>query len=118
MLLFLDNDIILKLSSAGLLKEIEKIYSCTADNIFVLPTAKYYISNSSSVKKKYAPEVVNSALESIKDYSDIPDQFINDDNFLELANIEGIDSGEQILFSISVPDHEVFYYDRGQKSSY
>jgi hypothetical protein len=83
--LFVDNDILLKLASAGLLKNLNNIFSVDDSSIFVLPTAKNYISKSKKVKHKY---------------SKIPDEYIDNDLFLRLSDIDEIDSGEQILFSI------------------
>jgi hypothetical protein len=98
--LFVDNDILLKLASAGLLKNLNNIFSVDDSSIFVLPTAKNYISKSKKVKHKYSQEVIENILTAIDKYSKIPDEYIDNDLFLRLSDIDEIDSGEQILFSI------------------
>jgi hypothetical protein len=98
--LFLDNDIILKLASIGLLQKIETIFNVESSSIFILPTAKYYIRNSKNVKDKYSPKIIIDCLDIIKKYSSIPDNYIDEKIIESLSDIPGIDSGEQILFSI------------------
>ena len=106
MLLFLDNDIILKLSSIGILSEIEHLFSSPPSSIFILGTARHYIRNSSTLRKKYSKETIENALKAIETYNIIPDEYLDDSKFIELSQIDGIDSGEQILFSINIPDQD------------
>ncbi|OQY72392.1 MAG: hypothetical protein B6D44_10220 [Ignavibacteriales bacterium UTCHB2] len=106
MRLFLDNDIILKLSSIGMLQQIEQMFSAIPSSIYILGSAKYYIMNSSSLKKKYSKETIKNALTAIENYSVIPDEFLDENKLVELSKIESIDSGEQILYSLNVPDGE------------
>ncbi|MDO8550002.1 MAG: hypothetical protein Q7S39_07630 [Ignavibacteria bacterium] len=116
MRLFLDNDIILKLSSIGLLPEIEKIFNTTPDLIYILPNAINYISKSSSVKKNYSQKVIDDAISVIKNYKAIPDEFIDQNRFIRLSNIDNIDSGEQLLFSLT-PTSTDFLILTGDKKS-
>lgn len=101
MKLFLDNDIILKLSSAGLLKEIEEIFGANPRSIFILPTAWPYIARNKKLLEVYSADTITNALGVIADYSVIPDDYIDETRFFPLSNITGIDSGERILFSVN-----------------
>ena len=85
MRLFLDNDIILKLSSIDILQEIEQIYSASPSSIYILGSAKHYIRNSNSVKKKYSKETIENALSAIENYSIIPDDFLDENRLIELS---------------------------------
>lgn len=101
MLLFVDNDIIIKLGSAGLIQEIEKIFNTNASSIFILPTAKSYFSKSKKLKHKYSHEIIDKTLSIINNYSVIPDEYIDQERFITLSSIENVDSGEKVLFSIT-----------------
>ncbi len=106
MLLFLDNDIILKLGALGLLKDLEKLFNTDASSIYILPTAKHYISNNKNLRIKYSEELLQDILTLIKNYQDIPAEFINDETYLSLTDIDRIDSGERLLFSINPGDKD------------
>lgn len=114
--LFLDNDIILKLSAAGLLEKIEEIYKVDASSIFVLPSAPFYFKNNPKLEKNYDIETIKRAKEASEKYSIIPDEYNNDEKLQRLADIEKIDSGEQILFSIT-PETEEFFILTGDKNA-
>lgn len=114
--LFLDNDIILKLSAAGLLEKIEEIYKVDASSIYVLPSAPFYFKNYPKLKKNYDSETIERAKEAAEKYSVIPDEYNDDKELQILADIEKIDSGEQILFSIT-PDTEEFLILTGDKNA-
>jgi len=114
--LFLDNDIILKLSSTGLLDKIEKIFSSSPSSIYVLPTAKPYISKNKKVLLKYGAVTVKEALDTISNYSVIPDSYIDQNKFIKLSQVEGIDSGEQVLYSLT-PKSNIFFILTGDKIS-
>lgn len=104
MLLFLDNDIILKLGALGLLKELENLFNTDASSIYILPSAKYFISNNKNLRIKYSEELLQNILKAIRNYQVIPDDFVNDQKYLSLADIDKIDSGERLLFSLKPPD--------------
>lgn len=114
--LFLDNDIILKLSAINSLNKIETIFNVSPDFVFILPTASAYIRNSKKVKEKYSSEVINNALEAINNYSVIPDEYIDQPKFIQLSGIDKIDSGEKILFSITTASND-FLILTGDKNS-
>ncbi len=99
--LFLDNDIILKLSSAGLLNKIGNIFNSPSSSIYILSTAIPYISNSKRVIKKYGKTTIKESLKIIANYQIIPDSYIDKKKFIELSRIDGIDSGEQLLYSVT-----------------
>jgi hypothetical protein len=114
--LFLDNDIILKLASIGLLQNIETIFNVESSSIFILPTAKPYIRNSKNVRDKYPPKIINDCLDTIKKYSSIPGNYIDEKIIESLSIIPGIDSGEQVLFSI-IPKTNDFLVLTGDKKA-
>lgn len=114
--LFLDNDIVLKLSSAGLLQEIEQIFNCTPDSIFILPSAFDYISKSNNVKRNYSQGTINNSLAIIKKYKKIPDDYTDDNKYIRLFDIDDIDSGEQLLYSLT-PKTSKFLILTGDKRS-
>lgn len=104
MLLFLDNDIILKLGALGLIKELEKLFNTDASSIYILPSAKYFISNNKKLRIKYSEVLLQNTLKAIRNYQVIPDNFVNDQKYLSLADIDKIDSGERLLFSLNPAD--------------
>lgn len=103
MQLFIDNDILLKLGSADLLQNLNKIFNVNNSSIFILSTAKYYISRNKKLEQKYSKEVLAKVLEATNSYSIIPDEYLDQESFLKLSNIPNIDSGEQVLYSIRPP---------------
>lgn len=114
--LFLDNDIILKLSSANLLSEIENLFHASRSDIYILPTAFHYISKNPKIKIKYGEDSINNALSQLKAYKGIPDSYIDENKVISLDNIPYIDSGEKILFSLS-PSTSEFLILTGDKKS-
>lgn len=116
MQLFVDNDILLKLASADLLLDLKKIFNVDDYSIYILPSAKYYISNNKRLRQKYSSEVIDKMIKTIANYSVIPDEFLDQNRFLKLANIVNIDSGEQILFSLK-PLSEDYLIITGDKLS-
>lgn len=116
MLLFLDNDIILKLGALGLLKDLDKLFNTDASSIYVLPTAEHYMSNSKNLRIKYSEALLMDILALIKNYQDIPSEFINDEIYLSLTYIDKIDSGERLLFSLNPADKD-FLILTGDKNS-
>lgn len=114
--LFLDNDIILKLSAAGLLEKLEEIYNVDASSIYVLPSAPYYFRNNPKFEKKYDSETIKQAKEAAEKYSIIPNKYIEFEKSIRLDAIERIDSGELTLYSLS-PESEEFFILTGDKNS-
>lgn len=106
MQLFIDNDILLKLGSADLLQNLNKIFNVNNSSIFILSTAKYYISRNKKLEQKYSRETLAKILETLNSYSIIPDEYLDQDVFLKLSNIPNIDSGEQVLYSLRPPPNE------------
>jgi len=100
MKVFIDNDIILKISSIAAWKEVEETFRVKRDSFYVLPTAKNYIQKSKTVKKNYTEEVIKYALEFIATCNEITEQQINKDDIDSLSEVPNIDAGELILFSV------------------
>jgi hypothetical protein len=94
----------LKLGALGLLKELENLFNTDASSIYILPSAKYFISNNKNLRIKYSEELLQNILKAIRNYQVIPDDFVNDQKYLSLADIDKIDSGERLLFSLKPPD--------------
>jgi len=114
--LFLDNDIILKLYAADLLEKIEEIYKVDKSSIYVLPSTPFYFKNNPKLEKNYDSETIKRAKEATEKYSIIPDEYNDEEKFQRLGDIEKIDSGEQILFSVT-PQSDKFLILTGDKSS-
>ncbi len=114
--LFLDNDIILKLSAAGLLVKIEEVFDTDKSSIYVLPSARFYFKDNPRLKKIYSEQVLAHAKDATERYSIIPDEYNDDKKLRQLADIEKIDSGEQILFSLT-PKRAEFRILTGDKHS-
>lgn len=106
MQIFVDNDILLKLASADLLESLNKIFNITNSSIFILPSAKYYFLKNKKLKLKYSQDIINRVLAALNNYTIIPDGYIDHKRFLKLSNINNIDSGEQILYSIKPPSND------------
>ena len=106
MQLFIDNDILLKLGSADLLQNLNKIFNANNSSIFILSTAKHYISRNKKLEQKYSRETLVKILETLNSYSIIPDEYLDQDVFLKLSNIPNIDSGEQVLYSLRPPAND------------
>jgi len=104
--LFVDNDILLKLASTDLLHNLNTIFNVNDSSIFILPSAKFYISKSKNVRRKYSIQTINKVLNAIKVYSIIPDIYIDQNKFFLLSNISNIDSGEQLLYSLNPPSND------------
>ncbi len=106
MQLFIDNDILIKLGSADLLQNLNKVFNVNNSSIFILSTAKYYISRNKKLEQKYSREMLEKVLKTTNSYSIIPDEYLDQEVFLKLSNIPNIDSGEQVLYSIRPPAND------------
>jgi hypothetical protein len=104
------------LSAAGLLEKIEEIYKVDSSSIYVLPSAPFYFKNNPKLEKNYDSETIDRAKEAVNRYSIIPDEYNDDEKFQSLANIDKLDSGEQILFSLT-PQTGEFLILTGDKNS-
>ena len=104
MLLFLDNDILLKLGSLGFLEDLEKLFNSDATSIYALPTAKPYILNNKKLRNKYPEHLLQQILIHLENYQVIPDELIDNQRYKSLSSIEKIDSGERVLFSLNPLD--------------
>jgi len=116
LLLFPDNDIILKLGSLGYLGDLEKIFNTGASSIYILPTARPYILNNKNLRNKYSEQALRNILTALDNYKIIPDEYIDDKHYRSLANIEKIDSGERVLFSVN-PVGKEFLVLTGDKNA-
>jgi len=116
LLLFLDNDIILKLGSLGFLEDLEKLFNTDASSIYILPTVKPYVLNNKNLRKKYPEQTLQKILSTIENYQVITDELIDDKRYQYIANIEKIDSGERVLFSVN-PVGKAFLVLTGDKNA-
>jgi hypothetical protein len=104
------------LSAAGLLVKIKEIYKVDSSSIYVLPSAPFYFKNNPKLEKNYDSETIKRAKQAAEKYSIIPDEYNDDEKFQKLADIEKIDSGEKILFSLTHQTEE-FLILTGDKNS-
>jgi len=68
------------------------------------------------LEKNYDSETIKRAKKATEKYSIIPDEYNDEEKFQRLGDIEKIDSGEQILFSVT-PQSDKFLILTGDKSS-
>lgn len=116
LLLFLDNDILLKIGSLGFLEDLKNLFNTDISSIYILPSAKFYISNNKELRHKYSESTLEEIVSILENYNLIPDKFIDDMRYQSLANIDKIDSGERVLFSIN-PSIKEFLILTGDKNS-
>ena len=116
LLLFLDNDILLKIGSLGFLENLKNLFSNDTSSIFILPTAKPYILNNKNLRNKYSEHTLNEIVTILKNYKIILDEFIDDKRYRSLTSIDKIDSGERVLFSLNPPNTD-FLILTGDKNS-
>ncbi|MGL5065959.1 MAG: hypothetical protein ACRC62_38815 [Microcoleus sp.] len=109
--LFLDNDIILKLVACNLFWESVVSLGATQLDLRVLPDAKFVFKNSRKIVRKYPEAIRSSAISIVGCCPKI--QLVSIDPLQQLE-IEGIDPGERLLIAAAL-DEESFYLATGDK---
>lgn len=119
MICFFDNDIIYKLASCDLLDDSLATFDLAQADIYVLPTAKYKfgIAKKRSVKgvRTFGTEVfgrIRNFISSVNEI-DIP---AGPRELELLAEIDGIDAGEAVLFSVTA-QFDQYLLATGDKTS-
>jgi len=114
-----DNDIIYKLASCDLLDDTLKALNLTRHDVYVLPTAKYKFGITkrkiSKRKQLYPPDVVTRLREFFTNVQELEVPGAAEDLQI-LSGIDGIDSGEAILFAAS-SRYERYLLATGDKNS-
>ncbi len=98
----------------GVLGRIETLFNDNVSDIYYLPSLPHMLKGDKKIKQNHSLLTINEALSFINNYSPIPDDFFSEDLVNSLSEIDDIDSGEQILFSINLPFEE-FYILTGDK---
>lgn len=108
---FIDNDIILKLTTCDLFWEAMDLLGVQIADIRILTSTRFVFRSNKSIKEQYSEEVRNKAIELVKNLSTVE---ADPSNPLFSLNIAGIDVGELTLIyrAISEPD---FYLVTGDK---
>ena len=97
----LDNDIILKLATCGLFEKTLNTFGVEINQVKILETFQYKFKRQAQQKRKRNPVKYNleSALSVVETCDKISINNINQEDFIQLQKIEGIDVGEAILLS-------------------
>lgn len=107
---FIDNDIILKLTSCDLFWEAMDLLCIESVDIRILNGARF-VFKGNKVKQQYPAEVRNKAIELIKDFATVTADLSNP---LFSLNIEGLDVGELTLIYEAIAEPN-FYFLTGDK---
>lgn len=104
MLLFADNDILLKLGLLGLLPDFIKLFNLSAKQVYI--TQSTVFSLESQLKKfTYDNEKIQDILNIVRDFEKINNININ---LLKRLDINNIDSGEAILAAKFIEEEQGF----------
>jgi hypothetical protein len=97
----LDNDIILKLATCGLFEKTLNTFGVEINQVKILETFQYKFKRQAQQKRKRNPVKYNleDALSVVETCDKISINNINQEDFIQLQKIEGIDIGEAILLS-------------------
>ena len=97
----MDNDIILKLSTYGLFEKTLNTFGVEINQVKILETFKYKFKREPQQKRKRNPNKYNleDALSVVETCDKISIHNINQEDFIQLQKIEGIDIGEAIIIS-------------------
>jgi hypothetical protein len=112
---FSDNDIILKLAACDLLEEMLAVLGMTRARTRVLPTAPSYFEKNPRLRVKHTPEQLQRASDFVNSVDKI-DRNIDPQEQRVLSRVEGIDSGEVILFG-ATKFYPYFVVATGDKKS-
>jgi hypothetical protein len=99
MIYFLDNDVILKLTTYRMLDEALDCLEIERSDIRVLASARYFFGKNKGVKKKYSEVTIALAIEFVKSCTTISSQDNDEYRLLEKQAKNDIDPGEATLIS-------------------
>ncbi|HBA67169.1 MAG TPA: hypothetical protein DCZ48_13515 [Methylococcaceae bacterium] len=104
MIVLADNDIILKLAQSDLLDDLPELFGQAWSEIFITPTAKYQLLPKKAEKAlvkcgtQETLEHLTAFLNTTQILPEVQDQKL----LARLDDIDGIDSGEKLLFAAAV----------------
>ena len=96
---FLDNDVILKLTTYRMLDEALDCFKIDRSDIRVLASARYFFAKNKDVKKKHSEVTIASAIEFVKTCVTISSQGNDEYRLLEKQAKNDIDPGEATLIA-------------------
>jgi hypothetical protein len=100
---FLDNDVIIKLTTCGLLSEALECLEIDRSNVRVLSSARFVFKRP-KMQKIHSKEVLASAIEFVESCTIIPSQDSNEYRLLEQQVKNDIDVGEAILIAATAQE--------------
>lgn len=112
MLLFLDNDVIIKLAASNLFWDAATCLGFQSHDLRVLATAEF-VFKSKAMEKIYPKSIRDSAISIVKQCQTA--NLIYDKNLEILMGIEGIDPGEATLIVAATIQDSLFYLATGDK---
>jgi hypothetical protein len=110
---FLDNDVIIKLTTCGLLSEALQCLEVDRSNIRVLSSARFVFGRP-KMRKKHSEQVLESAIEFVKGCTAIPPQDSDEYRLLEQQIKNDIDAGEATLMAAAAQESD-FWIVTGDK---
>ena len=112
-LIFLDNDVILKLVACNLFWEAVASLKLSPADLWVLESAKFVFKKNRRAKNKYPQPILDNAISLVESCTKIKQESSFDEEFQALK-IDGIDPGERLLIA-ATQKAEDFYLATGDK---
>lgn len=112
-MIFLDNDVILKLFACNLFWEAVASLKLSPADLWVLESAKFVFRNNRRANKKYPQPILDSAISIVEKCTQIKQESSFDEE-LQALEIDGIDTGERLLIA-ATQKAENFYLATGDK---
>lgn len=114
MILYVDTDIIIKLSVHGLLNELAPAFECKFNDIHTLHSAPYVLESNKKIKADYPGPALLKAYAFVKKTQTIPapPPAIAD----RLETVENIDAGEVILYGAGFRDRQALLLTNDKNS--
>jgi hypothetical protein len=100
---FLDNDVIIKLTTCGLLSEALECLEIDRSNVRVLSSARF-VFKGPKMRKKHSEQVLASAVEFVESCITIPPQDSDEYLLLEQQIKNDIDAGEATLIAATAQE--------------
>jgi hypothetical protein len=113
MVYFLDNDVILKLITYGMLNEALDCLKIDRSNIRVLDSARFVFKKHKKVIENHSLQVRTSAISFVEQHTEIA--FQNSDEHILLVGQNGIDIGEAILIAATIRESSSFLISGDKK---
>lgn len=106
---FVDNDIIHKLARLKLLSQLVDVLSCKNDDIFVLPSARFYFNlhKPTEGKRKFGEETFSLIETFVNQVKALTTEEPTIEHAAALADIPGIQTGEQLLYGVAASSPDI-----------